>query len=195
MKTTTITALLGLTLSVSAAPSLKKRLNHPDIPKAEAAIVQQPTAETLPTDPLVSVWLDGPQENQTAANAVEIFVTGPAVDPKNVSSAAIGDWAVAILELSDQVGSEAAPSSESDPVVTVWAEGPVNGTNTLESTAVDVFITRPETDGSEVTTGDLREIAVGILKLAKKAEVGEAPRPGPYVPGWSGSSFGGLTGA
>ncbi|KAK4506496.1 hypothetical protein PRZ48_000228 [Zasmidium cellare] len=193
MKTTTLAALMGLTLSVSAAPSLKKRLNHPSIPKSEAVIVQEPTAETTSADPLVSVWLEPPQANQTSPNVVEIFVTGPAVDPKNVSSAAIRDWAVAILELSDQVGSEAAPSSESDPQVTIWAEGPVNATNTADSTAVDVYITRAETDGSEVTTGDLREIAVGILKLAKKTEAGEAPRPGPYVPGWSGSSFGGVT--
>lgn len=189
MKATTITALLGLSLSVSAAPSLKKRLNHPDIPKSQAAVVQQVSADADPTNPIVSVWIEPPQVNQTAENVVEIFVTGPLVDPTNVTSANMRDWAVAVLELSDQV-SEAAPSSEADPQVTVWAEGPVNGTSTVESTAVDVFITRPTEDGSEVTTGDLREIAVAILELAKKAEAGEAARPGPYVPGWSASRFG-----
>lgn len=99
------------------------------------------------------------------------------------------EWAVAVLELSSQLGVEAAPASESDPSVTVWAEESGNATNT----AVDVFITRAESDGGDVITGDLREIAVGILKLAKKAEDGEAPRPGPYVPGSSIGGFGGFT--
>lgn len=183
MKITTITALLSLGLSVSAAPSLKKRLNHPSIPKSEAAVVQSIDASTTSTDPIVAVWIEA---NETVSNTVEIFVTGPLVDPQNVTSANMRDWAVAVLDLSsNDAVDEAGPSSDAEPQVAVWAEGPVNGTSTETSTAVDVFISRPSADGDEVTTGDLREIAVAILELAKKAEEGLAKRPGPYVPGWN----------